>query len=127
MLAKQAKDAARHWVIDNAPRIPGYIGAYHTGSVNWLPDDAAIPVTSDVDVQVVVDDIDDREKLGKFVYRGVILEVSYTPVDRLRSPEEVLGEYHMAPQFSTPNIISDPLGRLTEFQAAVYRDYARRK
>jgi hypothetical protein len=127
MLAKEAKDVARQWVIEEAGKAPGFSGAFYAGSTIWLPDDAVFPPTSDVDVWVVLDDPDPPDKPGKFIYRDVILEVSYLPKDQLRSPEQILGDYHMAGSFRTPSIISDPSGRLTELQAAVSRDFAKRR
>lgn len=127
MIVKDAKDAARRWVIEEARKVPGFYGAFFAGSTNWLADDAVLPATSDVDVMVVITDPDPPDKPGKFVYRGVILEVSYLPSNLFRSPELVLGHYHMAGGFRTPSVILDPSGQLTELQAAVSRDYAERR
>ena len=52
MIVKHAKDIARQWVIEEASKVPGFYGAYYAGSVNWLPDDAILPATSDLDVWV---------------------------------------------------------------------------
>ena len=127
MIVKHAKDVARQWVIEEGTKTPGFFGAYRTGSTNWLPDDAELPVSSDVDIAVVLSQPDYREKLGKFIYRDVILEVSYTTYDQIESPDQVLGHYHLAAGFRTPNVISDPSGELTRLQAAVSKDFARRK
>jgi hypothetical protein len=127
MTVKQAKDVARRWVMEEASKVPGFYGAFYAGSTNWLPDDAALPATSDVDVMVVLTDPDPPHKPGKFVYRDVLLEVSYLPSEQLRSPGLILGHYHLAGSFRTQSIISDPSGRLTELQAAVSRDYAKRR
>jgi hypothetical protein len=126
MIVKQAKEAARQWVIKEGSNIPGFLGAYLAGSTLWLPNDAAFPATSDVDVFVVLADPPPL-KLGKFRYRDVILEVSYMPSDQLQSPELILGQSHMAGNFRIPNIILDPAGQLTQLQAAVSRDYAKRQ
>jgi hypothetical protein len=127
MVVKHAKDIARQWVIEEASKVPGFYGAYYAGSVNWLPDDAALPATSDVDVWVVYAHPNPPDKLGKFIYRDVMLEVSYQPSDQLQSPDLVLGDYHMAGCFRTPSIILDPSGQLTKLQAAVSRDYGKRQ
>jgi hypothetical protein len=127
MIVKDAKDAARQWVIEEASRAPGFYGAFYAGSANWLPDDAALPATSDVDVWVVLADPNPPDKLGKFIYRDVMLEVSYLPSDQLQSPDLILGDYHMAGSFRTPNIILDPSGHLTKLQAAVSKEYAKRQ
>jgi hypothetical protein len=126
MLVKHAKDVARQWAESEARKTPGFHGAYFAGSANWLADDAGFPATSDLDVNLVLEGPLPPLKLGKFVYRGVLLEVSYLPRDALRSPEAVLGNYHLAGGLRTKSIISDPSGALTALQEAVARQYARR-
>jgi hypothetical protein len=127
MIIARAKDLARQWVIEEAGKTPGFCGAFFHGSANWLTDDAALPATSDLDIMVVLADPDPPAKLGKFIYRDVMLEVSYLPRDQLRSPEQILGDYHMAGSFRAPGIISDPSGQLARLQAAVSKDYAKRQ
>ena len=127
MTVKDAKAIARQWVTEEASSTPGFHGAYYAGSVNWLPDDAILPPTSDVDVWVVHTDSIPSDKLGKFIYRNVLLEVSYQPTDQLQSPDRVLGDYHIAGSFRTPSIILDPSGQLTALQVAVSRAFAKRQ
>ncbi|MCH8294706.1 hypothetical protein IH992_26780 [Candidatus Poribacteria bacterium] len=127
MIVKHAKDVARQWVIEEASKSPSFYGAFYHGSTNWLPDDAVLPATSDVDVMVVLADPNPPDKLGKFIYRDVILEVSYLPSHQFQSPDQILGQYHMAGSFRTPSIILDASGQLTKLHAAVSEDYAKRK
>lgn len=126
MLLKHAKAAACQWVLEEAGKIPGFAGAFYHGSTNWLPDDADLPASSDVDVMVVLADAEPPVKLGKFHYHDVLLEVSYLTQEQLQSSDLVLGNYHLAGSFHTPSIIADPSGHLTDLQAAVARDYAKR-
>lgn len=127
MLVKQAKEVARQWVEEAGRQTPGFQGAYFAGSANWLADEAGFPPTSDLDVNLVVDGPLPPLKLGKFVYRAVLLEVTYLPRDALRSADAVLGNYHLAGGFRTRSIISDPSGGLTSLQDAVAREYAQRR
>ncbi len=127
MIVKDAKAVARQWVMEEGSQMPGFCGAFFHGSTNWLPDEAALPATSDLDVMVVLADTSPTNKLGKFVYRDVLLEVSYLPQDELQSPERILGQSHMAGSFRTTSIIADPAGRLTKLQEAVSKEYAKRK
>jgi hypothetical protein len=127
VLVNDAKDVARQWVSEQGSLMPGFTGAFFHGSVNWAGDDATLPATSDVDVMVVVDDPDQPPKPGKFRYRDVLLEVSFLPAGQLRSSEQVLGSYNLAGSFRAPSIILDPSGSLTALQAAVARDYAKRR
>lgn len=127
MLIKHAKAIVRQWVVEVASKTPGFCGAFYHGSINWLPDHALLPGTSDVDVMVVITDPNPPNKVGKFIYRDVMLEVSYISRDQVQSPEVILGQSHMAGSFSVPSIILDPSGQLTQLQAAVSRDYAKRR
>jgi hypothetical protein len=127
MLVGDAREIARQWVMEEAAGVAGLCGAYHAGSTNWLPAWYTLPPASDVDVMVVVSNPDQPGKRGKLVYRDVLLDVSYVSSDRLRSPDEVLGDYHLAGGLRTPSIILDPSGELTALQSAVSADYARRR
>ena len=114
-------------MLDHADTIPGFRGAFYHGSVGWLADDATIAPSSDLDLMIVLDDPDPPVKPGKFMYRGVLLEVSYVASDQLRSAEQVLGQADFAGSFRAPSVIADPTGHLTALQAAVARDFAQRR
>ena len=124
---RDAKQVARRWVLEEAAALPGFCGAFYHGSAVWLDDDALLPATSDLDVMVVLDQGGSGARRGKFRCSGVLLEVSYLPRALLGSPEQVLGQYVLAGSFRSPGIIADPSGLLTGLQAAVARDYARRR
>ncbi len=127
MIVQQARETARVWVMEESARLPGFAGAYTAGSANWLPDDAALPATSDFDIMVAVAEPRQAGARRKFLYRDVLLEVSYLGNDRLRSPVLLLSDYHLAPSFRTAHILLDPSGNLTALQATVRRDYAKRQ
>ena len=127
MIVKKAKDIARHWVIEEGTKMPGFLGAYLAGSIKTHPDDSEFPPSSDVDIKVVLSGPDMSKEVKKFFYRGVILEVSFTPYDQIESPEQVLGNYHRAGAFKTQNIIADPSGKLTRLHAAVSKEFAKRR
>lgn len=126
MIVKEAKAIARQWVIETASKAPDFYGACYAGSANWLPDNATLPATSDLDVWVILTG-PIPEKMGKFIYQDVMLEVSYMSQDQFQSPELILGDYHLAGNFRAPNIILDPSGQLAQLQAAVAKAYARRQ
>ncbi len=127
MLVKEAKVAARRWVYEEGRETLGFYGAFLAGSINWLPEDASLPTTSDVDIMVVLAEPDPPVKPGKFLYHDVLLEVSYLSVEQLQTPDMILGDYHIAGNFKTRNIILDPSGRLTKLQRTVSQDYAKRR
>lgn len=126
MKVRDAKEAAREWVGEYAGEVPGFAGAFFHGSVNWLCDDDNLAPTSDLDVMIVLADPDLPTKPGKLVYNNALLEVSYIARDRVRSAEQVLGDYHLAGSLQAPSVISDPAGELTRLQEAVAKDYAKR-
>lgn len=127
MNSGDAKKIAREWVMLEAARSQGFAGAFFHGSVNSLPDDAVLPETSDLDVMVVFDGPVPPLKLGKFFYRGVLLEASYISMDEIQSPEVVLGRYNLAGSFRSPSIILDPSGWLSKLQKVVSQQFAKRK
>lgn len=124
---QQARDVARQWVADEARHVAGFRGAYFAGSAIWLPDEAPLPPTSDVDLTIVLDTTHPPDKIGKFHYRDILLDVSYLSANQLGSPDVVLSDYHLAGSFRRPSIISDPTGRLTALQSEVARDFAKSK
>ncbi len=127
MTVTEAREIAREWVREEGAKTPGCTGAFCHGSVTWLPDDATLPETSDVDVMLVVAEEDPREKRGKFRWRGVLLEVSYLPADLVASPERVLSNYHLAGSLRVPSVLHDPFGTLVPLQAAVAAEFAKRE
>ena len=128
MLVREAKDVARQWVEEKAAGLPGFDSASFGGSINWLPDEAEFPATSDVDLIVSIDDGSNPPATGgKFVYRQVILEVAYLPRGQFQSAEEILGDFQRAGRFRSPAIILDRSGDLTTLQAAVAKSYAKRR
>ncbi len=126
MIVSEAKDRARRWVLEEGSKLPAFQGAYFTGSVTWLAGDVHLPAASDVDLHVVLEGSEPPEKLGKFVYDGALLEVSFSTFEQLGSAEQILGDHQRAGAFRAPNTISDPSGRLTELQIAVSSEYADR-
>src|SRR2546430_14113849 len=127
MRVKEARDAARRWVIAEASGVSGFCGAYTAGSTNWLPDVVELSTASDLDVMVVLADQNQTRRRHKFVYRDTLLEVSYLGNDQLQSPDQVLSDYHLAASFHTTKILLDPSGHLTALLKMVRRDYAQRK
>jgi hypothetical protein len=126
MRIKQAREAARQWMVQEGIRIPGFCGAYIAGSTNWLPEDADLPTTCDLDIMVVLADQNQACRRDKFIYQDTLLEVSCLRNDRFQSPDQVLNDYHLAPSFRTTPIIFDPFSYLTPLLAAVSRDYNKR-
>jgi hypothetical protein len=128
MLVREAKDVARQWVEDQAASLPGFRGAYLAGSINWIPDDADLARTSDVDVMVVLDDVaDPSAKPGKLLHRGIILDVTHLSAERFHQAEEILSDFQLASGFRVPSVIADPSGHLTRLQTEVSREFARRE
>jgi hypothetical protein len=122
--AGAVREIARRWVNEEGARTPGFAGAFLHGSINWLPDDAHMPATSDLDVMLVLSGGLAAQKPGKFRYHGVLLEVSYLPVAEIASPEQVLANAHLAGSFHRPSVLADPSGHLTALQHQVASHYA---
>ncbi|GLK15001.1 hypothetical protein GCM10017600_84140 [Streptosporangium carneum] len=101
-------------------RVPGFTGAYVSGSVAWLPVETELPITSDVDLMIMVNG-EVPPKLGKFRHEGVLLEVGYAP---LQPAENVLASPALAPGLSRGVLLADPHGSLAALHAAVAREFA---
>jgi hypothetical protein len=121
MLVRHARDVAAAWVAEQDGR---FLGAYLTGSAARLPPDAALPRTSDVDLVVVTAGTDAPAKPGKFLFRGVLLEVTCLAEADLASAERVLSSYHLAGGFRTDTILDDPTGHLRRLQVTVGAAFA---
>jgi hypothetical protein len=127
MNVAEARDIAQQWVMEQSTTIPGLHGAYLAGSASELSNDAPLPATSDFDVNLVLAGSDPPKRAGKLLYRDVLLDITFLPLDRLRSADLVLSDYHLAGGFRTPSVMLDPSGQLTALQQAVARDFARRR
>jgi hypothetical protein len=125
MTVGEARAVAARWVAEEAARVPGFAGAFLSGSTTWLAASAELPAGSDVDVCVVLTAPDAPPRVGKFVREGVLLEASCLTWDELASPRAVLGTYYQAGNFRTDTVLADPTGRLGALREAVSREYAR--
>ncbi|MFD2352793.1 hypothetical protein ACFSTC_31155 [Nonomuraea ferruginea] len=94
MRVGKAVETARRWVRDEGARLPGFGGAFLTGSALWAPPGSALPPHSDVDVMVVLDEPAGHGR--KVRYGGALLDVSFLPATRVESAEAVLRDYHLA-------------------------------
>jgi hypothetical protein len=127
MLVDEAKRVARQWVEAEASKMPGFVGAFIFGSVNWMSDDQPFPLTSDLDVRVVLDTDEPPNTFTKFSHDTALLEISFCPLERIKSPEAVLADYPSAAHFTRPCILADPTGHLGRIQAVVAEEFPRRK
>jgi len=119
-----ARAAAEAWIGRHVADEDWFVGAYYSGSTAGLPDDAPVPIGSDVDVMVVTSEDEPPLKPGKLVFEGALLEITLLPWRSLRSPEAVLSDYHLAAGLRSDTIFADPSGRLRVLQREVARRFA---
>ncbi|MDG4800806.1 hypothetical protein [Micromonospora sp. WMMD980] len=117
-----ARAVAVDWVRERMRSDPSVQGALFSGSTVGLPDDAVLPAWSDVDVLLVRGS--PGAKVGKFVHRGVLLEVSTVTWAEVGDPQDVLGSWVFAPMFRTDGMIADPSGRLAAVRRRVAAGFA---
>ena len=127
MLVREAKAVAQKWVEAKASQLPGFVGAFFVGSTNWMHDDDPMPPASDLDIHIVLDTDKLPTRFNELGYGDLLLDIAYTLLDDVRSPQAVLSKYPLAPHFTRPCIITDPTGHLGQIQAVVVEEYARRK
>ncbi|MBV9581171.1 MAG: hypothetical protein JO057_21525 [Chloroflexi bacterium] len=129
MRVDYARFVATHWVREHVTEQPEFIGAYFTGSTIDMPAYAELPSTSDVDVKLVTASDEPTTKLGKFRYRGILLEVSHLSANQLASADDVLSSMHLASSFrgkaEASTIIADPTGFLRSLEDQVSPRFAR--
>jgi hypothetical protein len=123
---QQARAITETWVREEFSAAPGFQGAFLHGSMAWLPAEKAFSQSSDVDIIVVFSN-PPPVKLGKLWHRGILLDISYLSSQQLQSAEAVLGVSHLAGSLRNPGIIADPTGKLTQLQAIVSREFAKRQ
>lgn len=126
MRTGQAREAAQRWVQAEAASIPGLLGVYLAGSINWLPKDAELPASSDVAVMAVLDGPVPPLKLGKFRYQDALLEVSYLSAEQFESAEQLPANFQLSPGFRAGRILHDLTGRLAALQQAGSAAFAQR-
>ncbi|MGC4892795.1 hypothetical protein [Micromonospora sp. DT31] len=117
-----ARAVAVDWVRERMRADPSVEGAFFSGSTVGMLDEAVLPSSSDVDVLLVRRS--PGVKVGKFVRRGVLLEVSEVTWADLGGPEDVLGSWVFAPMFRTDGVIADPTGRLAALRGPVAAGFA---
>ncbi len=113
--AAQARHAAQDWIDTVGQALPGFGGAWLAGSLAWLPNDAAVPPWSDVDVMVVIDGAA-PPKLGKLLHQDTLLEISFIGGDEIASAEQLTANYRVSCSFVQGQVLADPTGRLRRLQ-----------
>lgn len=126
MKVRRAREVAAEWAAEQVARDGALVGAFLSGSVLWLDDDADLPATSDVDVTVVTEGEQALPVAGKFPRDGVLLEATPLPWAELVPAERVLSTYYLAGSFHRPRILADRDGRLAALRDAVAPRYPRR-
>ncbi|CAM3615899.1 hypothetical protein [Marinicrinis lubricantis] len=121
-----ARKAAADWVRRHVIREDWFRGAYFSGSTVLMEDEVELPASSDMDVVVVTAEDDPPAKPGKFLYDGVLLEITFLGQKQLTSAEVVLTSYHLAGSFRRNTIIEDPTGLLRRLYEQVSERFAQR-
>jgi hypothetical protein len=93
VLVGEARAAAKEWVSANAAGVPGFRGAFFSGSTAVLSSDITLPTSSDVDVVVVVASSIGPSKLGKLRDHDALLEVTYLPSNQFAHVDTVAVAY----------------------------------
>lgn len=124
MLIRDAKRLAREWV-ERYAQDHRILGAYLGGSVIEMEEDATLPDSSDVDINLVIDGKESSEKPGKLLYRDALLEASFIQMADLFPAERLLLFYEIVGAFRKDNILLDPDGLLRELQKTVAAAFAK--
>lgn len=140
MRIDDARQVATTWVNQHAAPMPGFCGAFLTGSVLGSSD-GPLPPTSDVDIKIVLaaetlgpDGSEPNGACGasalppqtKFWYHAVLLEVSYMWQSELADADSVATTDYLAAALQADSLLSDPTGRLAELHDDIAAGYATR-
>lgn len=123
LLVGQAKKIALEWVNQYAATHE-IIGAFLNGSSTVLREEDILPTTSDIDINMIIDQIKVPPKIGKFVYRGVLLEVSFFPLELISPIRKALTTYEIANSFKQDNILVDKTGYLKQVVSLVSKHFS---
>ncbi len=123
MKAGLARDTAEEWVMRHGSKTEGFLGAYFAGSAAGMDAKAELPEFSDIDIMLVISSDEAPTKLGKFLYNGVMLEVTYIPWNQMASAEKVLVSHHLANSLCMDTIITDPTGCIHKLQLEVSQHF----
>ncbi len=126
MEVRQVVRLAGEWVERHGSQTPGFCGAHLTGGINTMLPDALFPLYRDVDLIIVLrEGGKSTEENLELAYRGLILECGVKGLEEYRSPERVLANPHIAHDFTTDSVLSDPTGLLAKTQGVVTKEFAR--
>jgi len=122
----QIIDCVTEWVELYGRHTPGFCGAHLMGGITTLPKDAEFPTYRDVDVNIVLHDLEQRE-IQDFAYKGLIVECGLFSREEYRSLADVLASPELAPNLVVDSILADPTGMLARLHQAVAQAYPRRE
>lgn len=123
----EARRIVKEWIYAYAHHCEYYLGAYYSGSTLALSDEDPLPPHSDIDIMLVIDASEPHEKLGKFRYQGLLMEVTILTWTELESVDDVLVSYHLASSLRVNTIIDDPTGKIGRLQIEVANRFPRRE
>lgn len=124
MTHDQVYEAAQKWLFESGCKIPGYAGAYLSGSFLEHAPDKEWPADSDVDVVILCHE-DPVPQAGKFHFNSVLIEASYMHVREFADPERVMVVHYLSYALSHAVILDDPDGILAPLCAFVQAEYAK--
>ncbi|AIC93471.1 hypothetical protein [Shouchella lehensis] len=122
MNTQEAIGIARDWVRHVGSQQSGFKGAYLAGSVLTYPRLALWPLSSDIDMMIVSTNKQDK-KLGKFLYKGLLLEVTTLDYTLFLHKETILADYHVGYSFAHTIVLNDVDDVLVPLQKEVARDF----
>lgn len=125
MLAHHARYIATDWLSANAAGMPGFAGAFLSGSVAWMQPDAPVRRGSDIDIFVVIEGSDLPSRSGKLCWKGAVLEINYLNLETISNVKAVLADYHLASAFRCDGLLADPTGKITVLRHEIGREFAK--
>lgn len=118
-----ANDIICRYVTDVIQNNPEVRGIYIAGSYLELNPNDELPVTSDVDLVFIVEQAEQKTKIGKIRYQGLLLEISYLKPADFVNQERVLLTHYIGNALIHNSILYDPDNILRNAQQVIRQKF----
>lgn len=123
--AKEVKQVARDWLDKYRHSIKGLIGAYFSGSLSNMDNEAQFPFYSDIDIKLVVEDSQTLSELhDKVKFNGYLIDWAVRDKSKFSSPEAILGDRYISQDLFATDIIFDKDGWLSKCQQIIRNSFS---
>lgn len=122
--AGTARLLAADWALRSRSEFDGYIGTYLSGSAVDLPDEAILPLGTDVDLNVLITGKHQSARLRTFAFTDIPVDIGCRSWGNFSSTEGILSDVNLAGGFALGRVIDDPYQVISPLQNQVAYKFA---